>query len=183
MDIAVFNQEAYFKVMETQKKNEAFTSRTPFITKTKRVVRFGTVTVHENPIIIGCNPAVSSGVPITIAWNSVSSRQLPINDFEYDRRKERVSNPMFLKQTKSERWNVLQNLGFRCDEMRLAEQEASEIRCLRSLTTISEKSDDTESLSRLQALLQESRARREHILKQKRRQSLRLRRLFAHKLK
>jgi hypothetical protein len=194
MNVAAFNQEAYFKVMETQmnllassthfrddttSQNEVFTSRSPTTTKAEKVVRFTTVTVHEHPIIIGCNPAVSSGVPITIAWNSVSSRQLPIDDFEFDRHKERLANPMFLKQTKSERWNVLQNLGFPSDEMRLAEQEATEIRCLRSLSKISEYADDTASVARLQALLEESRARRDYILKQKPHRSMRLRRFFA----
>lgn len=194
MEVAVFNQDAYRNVMETklnsmkisQSRVEnvsqigGFTSRKGKIpTKIAKAVRFATVTVHEHPIIIGCNPAVSSGVPITIAWKSVSSRQLPVDDFECDRYKERVSNPMLLKQTKSERWNVLQNLGFPSNEMRLAEQEAKEIRCLRSLTNISENTDDEASRSRLQALLEESRTRREHILKQKPHRSMRLRRFFS----
>ena len=149
------DQEAYLKVMEKQRKtliiplpgddatvlNQAFSSTTSDPANTKKTVRFDTVTVHEHPIIIGCNPAVTSGVPITIAWNSVSSRKIPFLEFEFDRRKERVANPAFLKQTKSERWNILQNLGFASDEMRLAEHEAQEIRCLRNLTYM-EYTDD-----------------------------------------
>lgn len=192
MDVVVVQQSALPSILETQMKelsvshssvdltsqSEVSTSRTLTTTKSK-AVRFDTVTVHEHPIIIGCNPAVSSGVPITIAWKPVSSRQLPVNEFEFGRHKERVSSPMLLKQTKSERWNVLQNLGFPSDEMRLAEQEAKEIRCLRSLTNIAVCTEDTASLPRLQALLEESRARREHTLKQMPRRSIRLRRFFA----
>lgn len=192
MDVAVVDQEAYLKVMEKQRKtliiplprddatvlNQAFSSTISDLANTKKTVRFDTVTVHEHPIIIGCNPAVTSGVPITIAWNSVSSRKIPFLEFEFDRRKKRVANPAFLKQTKSERWNILQNLGFASDEMRLAEHEAQEIRCLRNLTYM-EYTDDLASCSRIQALLQEARARREYILKRKPRRSMNLRRFFV----
>jgi hypothetical protein len=192
MEVVVLKQEAHLKLMDTQMKamtispfrdyetqqSESLSSKTTTTTKTKKVVRFDTVLVHEHPIIVGCNPAVSSGVPITIAWNSISSRKISINKFEFDRCKERVSNPMFLKTTRSERWNVLQNLGFPSDEMRLAEQEAKEIRCLRDLTNISDHTDDATSLSRIQAILQESRSRREYILKQTPLRSMRLRRFL-----
>ena len=82
----------------------------------KKVVQFTTLTIHEHPIIVGDNPSVSYGTPITIDWKSVSSSEYTIEDFEQIRSKEecwlRHSTKEELKIGPARREKLLLNLGF-----------------------------------------------------------------------
>ena len=60
----------------------------------KKNVRWGEVVVYEFPNILGDNPAVSGGVPLTIAWKhvAVNTHSVDYNDFlrlEKPRRKRK----------------------------------------------------------------------------------------------
>lgn len=94
-------------------------------------VSFGSVVIHEHPIIVGCNPAVSSGVPITIGWYSVSKTEMSIIEYEAIREPERVSRRALLRQHPLTRFTLLQNLGFSRQELHRAEQMTSAIRKFR----------------------------------------------------
>lgn len=54
-----------------------------------RQVRFTTIEIIEFPIILGDNPAVSSGPPLTIDWEPQQRTQFDLNVFEEYRPKRR----------------------------------------------------------------------------------------------
>jgi hypothetical protein len=37
-------------------------------------ISFGSVTVHTHPVTLGDNPAVSTGLPVTLGWKAVNSK-------------------------------------------------------------------------------------------------------------
>lgn len=45
-------------------------------------VHFGTVEIREYPILLGDNPSVMRGAPLTMDWNAVQRHMLPVDDFE-----------------------------------------------------------------------------------------------------
>jgi hypothetical protein len=55
---------------------------------TKKKVCWGEMVVFEFPNMIGDNPAVSGGVPLTIAWNHVTVNTLTIDYNEFLRQKQ-----------------------------------------------------------------------------------------------
>ena len=97
----------------------------------KRKVQFGTVIINEHPIIVGCNPAVSSGVPLSIDWERISQRVMSIHDFETIREPDRVEDHSMLLKDSTDRYYILQNLGYSYKEMREAEKTVDMIRKFR----------------------------------------------------
>jgi hypothetical protein len=136
----------------------------------KKSVQFASVTIHEHPTLVGCNPAVSAGVPLTIDWRAVSSSEMSVDEYEAYREPRRVSNPIFLRHDATERWTLLKNLGFDSEEMRVAEETADGIRISRQM---SNKEAQWESQSHLKTLMDESKQRRQSLKQSPRRNFLR----------
>jgi hypothetical protein len=132
--------------------------------------------VHEHPIIVGCNPAVSDGVPITIDWCPVSTHHLSIDAYEHVRSPERVTQRILLRQSPQERWDILHNLGCLSEEMRLAEQDANEIRQLRQLSK--HDSQQQQQQTYLDKLRNESKQRRRNLMQGAPQRSTFMRRMF-----
>lgn len=57
--------------------------------KSNKSVKFDQVFIHEFPIIMGDNPAVSRGAPLTIDWKPMTHDVLDIDIYEYLREPER----------------------------------------------------------------------------------------------
>lgn len=43
------------------------------------------ITIHEFPSILGDNPAVTNGAPLTLSWESVNTYKVDVNVYEYMR--------------------------------------------------------------------------------------------------
>ena len=97
----------------------------------KQKVHFGTVIINEHPIIVGCNPAVSSGVPLSIDWDRISQTIMSIQEYEIIREPDRVEDSSMLKKDSSDRYFMLTSLGYSYKELRQAEKEVDIIRKLR----------------------------------------------------
>jgi hypothetical protein len=52
-------------------------------------VKFDQVFIHEFAIILGDNPAVSKGAPVTIGWKPVAHDVMDVDIYEYLREPER----------------------------------------------------------------------------------------------
>ena len=102
----------------------------PLCTVTRKV-QFGTVVINEHPIIVGCNPAVSSGVPLSIDWERVSQRVMSIQDYETIRKPVRVEDNSMLLKDSTDRYYMLQSLGYSYKELRDAEKAVDMIRKFR----------------------------------------------------
>jgi hypothetical protein len=78
-------------------------------------VQFLDVTIREYPLIVGDN-IVSKGVPLTIAWESVSSVSINLDKYERARGDHR-RKPIEMHMTYVHRENILRNLGFSRQDM------------------------------------------------------------------
>jgi hypothetical protein len=110
----------------------------------KKQVQFSTVTIKEYPIIIGCNPGVSAGVPMSIDWDCFHQVILSINEYETMRIPQRVTDIGHLLLKAEDRYIRLQNLGFTYQELRLAEQAATSSRNLRYESYLDEVDDSAD---------------------------------------
>ncbi len=92
-------------------------------------VRFNSVEVREYPRILGDNPSVSAGPPITLDWvhDRRSSVQLPLEDWEkyreHDRRsKQEIRVPDYIRTD----WLI--DAGFSGDDLKRTVQEIEQAR-------------------------------------------------------
>lgn len=116
----------------------------------QRSIRFDTVEIREHAVILGCNPAVTKGPPLTIGWETLSTSIQSVNEYERNRPLRR--SPMFLKLSQTERRSLLKERGFTSEEFSMAESYVEEVKKSRA-ESASEKSD-------LQKLMEESKRRK-----------------------
>lgn len=76
----------------------------------QRSVSFASVDIREHPYVLGDNPSVSSGVPLTIDWQSSHSETVPLDIFE-DLRKNDRRFVHELKIPGDVRWDKAKNSG------------------------------------------------------------------------
>ena len=72
-------------------------------------VSFRNITIREYPMIIGDNPSVSSGPPLTVAWDFDELGTIPLNDYEHHRPIRRSAEQMTIP--KMERLKILEGSG------------------------------------------------------------------------
>ena len=83
--------------------------------ETELCVAFTTIEIKEYPIIIGDNPSVTKGVPVTIAWTPVETRRCTVDTYE-----KKIPSPRSMKELKmpsSYRVDPMQRPGFTSDEI------------------------------------------------------------------
>ena len=59
----------------------------------KQVLCWGDLTVYEFPMMLGDNPSVSDGPPLTIDWKHTNEHVFDIDYFEYMRRPVQLRRP------------------------------------------------------------------------------------------
>lgn len=68
----------------------------------ERSVGFSTIEFHEHAMILGCSPATTSGPPLEIDWEKMSSATFSLDDYEEWRPPRRVKQqlimPSFLRE-------------------------------------------------------------------------------------
>lgn len=81
-------------------------------------VAFSTIEIREYPIITGDNPAVTRGVPITIAWIPLPEQQCyDVEDYEKHRPSRNRRSRLEMRRRPSERTALLRSLGASRDEI------------------------------------------------------------------
>lgn len=79
-------------------------------TEKKKSVSFDSITVNEHQVILGDNPSVSSGPPLSLAWKSHSECVCTVNDYEERRPTRRTKETMLVPRNIREEW--LRNAGY-----------------------------------------------------------------------
>lgn len=95
-------------------------------------VSFTRLQIREYPIIVGDNPAIMTGCPITIAWDHVNVIDVSIDDFEATKPPRRQMAE--LRIPSKFRDEILKSLGFTSDEIKKAMRAANIIRGKRKST-------------------------------------------------
>lgn len=94
-----------------------------------RVVRFDSVVVREYEIILGDNPSVSDGAPISLGWNYTSMEPIELDDYEIMQIYSKASRPSrCFMMPSSQRTSLLRNAGFTEKEIVDAAMEVKRIR-------------------------------------------------------
>lgn len=76
----------------------------------KKSVSFDTIEVREHQVVLGDNPSVSSGPPLSIAWESHATHIVSVDDYESVRPTRRSREQMLVPRSTREEW--LRNAGF-----------------------------------------------------------------------
>jgi hypothetical protein len=108
----------------------AITSRTDPHVATK--VSFSQIKIREYPIIVGDNPSIITGVPITIDWEFVHEVDFSVDDYEAARPQPRTM--LELRIPGRNRDDILKRLGFSLAERNRGRKEANIARSRRKRT-------------------------------------------------
>jgi hypothetical protein len=96
----------------------------------RRSVDFSTIEVRTYPIILGDNPAVSSGPPFTIDWDHQDAEEIPLSDYEKLKPEKRTMEQIVLPARVRESW--LRAQGYARSEIVQVGKEVNHIKKCRN---------------------------------------------------
>ncbi|GAX12384.1 hypothetical protein FisN_1Hh318 [Fistulifera solaris] len=105
-------------------------------------VQFSTITVREYPIMMGDNPAVSDGPPLTIDWEYNELPYLDVEAFETVRRSRRTGKSLVLSRKRRE--NILRNVGYQDVQIVAGIRHVKKLQSLRMQTVANLGSEKVE---------------------------------------
>ena len=103
----------------------------------RRKVGFGKITIREYPMIVGDNPSVRKGVPISIDWEHLSEDFLDVSQYEELRKDSRRTSMDELLMRPFYRDDMLRKLGFSKLDRQVAAKHATITRNKRKQTMAS----------------------------------------------
>jgi hypothetical protein len=102
-------------------KNEKSNKNAP-----KKQVSFDSIEVREHAIILGDNPSVTSGPPLTIAWESHASYCVSVEEYEKARPTRRSKEQMLIPRRVREEW--LRHAGYARSHFAETEQSIQKVK-------------------------------------------------------
>ena len=102
-------------------------SRLEAISKT---VSFGSVDINSHGVVLGDNPSVSFGPPVTIRWKAFDTQTISLDEYEQHKPESRRKDAMLLPRMVREDW--LRNVGFARSEIKetvIAMEKIKQQRC------------------------------------------------------
>lgn len=73
---------------------------------------FSSISVRVYPVLIGDNPSVTEGVPLTIGWEPSAEESFAVEEYESSHKAEPVSSLQEMKFTEQQRAQIAKNLGY-----------------------------------------------------------------------
>lgn len=95
-----------------------------------KAVGFSTVDLHVHRLVLGDNPSVSGGPPLTIGWRSEYSTQLTVDEYEQHHPDRRGKESLQVPRSLREDW--LKDEGYSRSEMKEAETSALLVKAQRT---------------------------------------------------
>lgn len=105
----------------------------PKTEKSKRRIHFGEVCVRDYGMILGDNPCVSYGPPVTIDWDYVEYNALPVDEYEFHRPPRRCLRQMGMNYF--QRKHILALAGHTEEEFKAVKKSIKKMKMNRYLTT------------------------------------------------
>jgi len=99
----------------------------------RRLVHFSHIEVYEFPCLLGDNPSVSAGAPLTLGWTHTSKAKMDVRLFE-QRRKPRRSGKDLQSSAQSRQEYLTEVAGYTQAEIEDAAHQAASIRRKREKT-------------------------------------------------
>jgi hypothetical protein len=100
----------------------------------RRHVTFSTVQIRRYPMLLGDNPAVLSGPPVTLGWEYEVLPDMSVIDFETFRLRSRRLHSSHLILSHYKRIEIIQRCGHTAKEIKAVEKEMSKIKRQRNMT-------------------------------------------------
>jgi hypothetical protein len=97
--------------------------------KSHKSVRWSTIDFHSHEMLLGDNPSIRSGPPLTISWKAHAHHQISIDDYENFKPERRRKSEMLSPRQMRE--DLLISAGYSRSELRKATTEAAAIRQMR----------------------------------------------------
>eukprot|EP00529_Nitzschia_sp_RCC80_P035665 CAMPEP_0113482596 /NCGR_PEP_ID=MMETSP0014_2-20120614/23001_1 /TAXON_ID=2857 /ORGANISM="Nitzschia sp." /LENGTH=176 /DNA_ID=CAMNT_0000376119 /DNA_START=127 /DNA_END=657 /DNA_ORIENTATION=- /assembly_acc=CAM_ASM_000159 len=94
--------------------------------KQKKHVDFESLTIREYPVILGDNPNVSSGAPLSLGWEYTEQPRRNIDMYEYTRKERRSRKHLAIPV--EVRGQILLKMGYSIEELAMATMESDEIK-------------------------------------------------------
>eukprot|EP00527_Entomoneis_sp_CCMP2396_P001442 CAMPEP_0198141276 /NCGR_PEP_ID=MMETSP1443-20131203/4315_1 /TAXON_ID=186043 /ORGANISM="Entomoneis sp., Strain CCMP2396" /LENGTH=158 /DNA_ID=CAMNT_0043803979 /DNA_START=41 /DNA_END=517 /DNA_ORIENTATION=+ len=91
-------------------------------------VCWGDIALYEFPSIMGDNPGVSSGAPLTIGWKHSKTEQISIEYYEYLRRSNPRRTRKQLVQNAGARGSFLLSEGYTMNDILKSSEEVDKIK-------------------------------------------------------
>lgn len=88
-------------------------------------VSFSHATIYEFPVVLGDNPAVSGGSPLTIGWKHIDQDTIDLDFLEFSK-KRRTKKQLLMKA--GERDLYLLSLGYTLEQLMKISEECKSIR-------------------------------------------------------
>ena len=94
----------------------------------RKHVTFHEIQIYEFPVIIGDNPAISCGPPLSIGWYCYSTKTMKLDIYESTRRARRKTTKADLVISETKRIKRLKGAGFTDNQIDRATELANKIR-------------------------------------------------------
>jgi len=104
----------------------------PKTEKSKRKIHFGDVCVRDYEMILGDNPCVTYGPPVTIDWDYVEYNPIPVDEYEFQHFPRRSLREMGMNYYR--RKNLLALAGHSEEELKMAKKEVNKCKSNRYMT-------------------------------------------------
>mmetsp|Transcript_2299 Transcript_2299/g.3507 ORF Transcript_2299/g.3507 Transcript_2299/m.3507 type:complete len:391 (-) Transcript_2299:420-1592(-) len=99
---------------------------------TPKNCRFSTTEIRIYPIILGDNPSVSDGPPITIDWNIITSKTIPVEEFERlvltSKTRRGIEKAIACPYSRKERENMLRKSGYSLSDIEEGMETISKVK-------------------------------------------------------
>jgi len=96
------------------------------LAQNKRNISWGGLVIRSHDIVLGDNPATTSGPPLTIGWNVATTNTLSIDDYEKHRPLRRRMSDLIIPRVERER--RLMEAGYSRGELRQMQEKLEEIK-------------------------------------------------------
>jgi len=94
----------------------------------RRAVSFSTATLHSHQIVLGDNPAVTSGPPLALGWKAFESATVDLDEYEALKPSSSTRKKNEMLVPRSVREDMLKFAGFSRGEMNEVSQQMAKIR-------------------------------------------------------
>ncbi|KAL7578016.1 hypothetical protein ACA910_014959 [Epithemia clementina (nom. ined.)] len=94
----------------------------------KKLLSWSDISIYTHVMILGDNPSVSGGVPVTIDWEAVHSVTLRVDDFEAQREHQRRVSPLQLLLPRSLRESLCREAGAPRSQLTQVQQSMQHIK-------------------------------------------------------
>mmetsp|Transcript_29744 Transcript_29744/g.72026 ORF Transcript_29744/g.72026 Transcript_29744/m.72026 type:complete len:378 (+) Transcript_29744:614-1747(+) len=130
----VTSKNANTNTTNTKHQRRTTAGTTTNARKRRHRVSFTTVQIRRYPMLLGDNPAVLSGPPVSLGWEYEVLPEMPLVDFETFRLRSRRLHSNHLLLSHYKRLEIIQRNGHTAEEVKAVEKQIAKIKRQRNMS-------------------------------------------------